>query len=70
MSDSKSFKSVVEILQAMTESSMLKPGQRQDIKKVLRSFRKSLRTSNHPGVMKAVDEVARIVVATIRNQDN
>ena len=68
MRNSKNSKSVIEILQAMAESGMLKPEQRQDISKALRSFKKTLRTGNHREVSQAVEEVARIVIKIIRDE--
>ncbi len=68
MRNSKSSESVIEILQSMIESDLLKPEQRQDVTRALRGFRKTLRTRNHREVINAVGEIGRVVVQIIRDQ--
>lgn len=67
MKFSRSFNSVVAILEALTENGMLEPGCRKDIVKLVRDLRRTLRKGTHKEALFAVDEIARMVVEAIKS---
>jgi hypothetical protein len=67
MKCSKSFNSVVAILEALTENGMLEPGCRKDIAKLVRDLRRILRKGTHKEALFAVDKIARRVVDAIKS---
>jgi len=65
MRSSKSYKSIVAVLEAINGSGMLGHEQHQAITQALRELRQSLRSRNKHAINRMVNEVAKNIVDAI-----